>query len=295
MGLKMESNNRNAEDKLEHVSDTALMVAACRAMETAEPDGLVNDPFAERLAGKRGMAIARSVPILEWMRFGVGMRAKLIDEMLTAAVRGGQIKTVLNLGSGLDTRPWRLELPPALRWIETDFPSMLDYKQEKLADARPGCRFEQVAADLSDVRQRQVVFETVGAEEALMISEGLLMYLPRAGLMALASEAPQLSGVRHWLLDVASEELMRAGGGGNKSMVEDLRPKDHLAGQAILDAARESGWTVAQRKLYEHSRAAVGTDRTKKLAEMMMKKVDVKSMPKDDGVSGTYLLNRSGS
>lgn len=289
----MESNNRKAEDKVENVSDTALMVAACRAMETALPDGLVRDPFAERLAGQRGMAIAGSVPILEGMRFGVAVRARFMDEILADLLRNGQIKTVLNLGSGLDTRPWRLRLPPALRWVEADFPAMLEYKAAKLAGERPRCRFEQVAANLADTRDRQKVFERAGAGEALMITEGLLMYLPRAGLMALATEAPQLSGVRHWLLDVASQELMRVTG-GNQSTVERLRPGDHLAGQAILDAASESGWRVAKKRLYEEGRKVAGEDRSRKLAEMIVNKLGLKSIAEGDGVSGIYLLEWAG-
>ena len=43
------SGSENAQ--IENVSDTALMVAACRALETERPDGLVRDPFARRLAG----------------------------------------------------------------------------------------------------------------------------------------------------------------------------------------------------------------------------------------------------
>lgn len=39
-----------------HVSDTALMVAACRAHETELEDAFVRDPFAARLAGERGLA-----------------------------------------------------------------------------------------------------------------------------------------------------------------------------------------------------------------------------------------------
>lgn len=290
----MELNNRKSENKIEHVSDTALMVAACRAMETAEPDGLVRDPFAERLAGERGMAIASGVPILEWLRFGVGIRAKFMDEILTGLLREGQIEIVLNLGSGLDTRPWRLELPRSLRWIEADFPEMLEYKASKLADEKPRCRFEQVAADLADSEERRRVFERAGAGEALMITEGLLMYLPRAGLISLATEAPQLSGVRHWLLDVATRELMSVARDRNQSIVEKLRPKDHLAGKAILDASSETGWIVAQKRLYEDARAVAGENRRKKLREMILKRSDLKSMPQGDGISGIYLLDRAG-
>jgi hypothetical protein len=68
--------------EIAHVSDTALMTAACRAMETERPDGLIRDPFAESLAGARGMAIANNLPGLERMRFGVCLRSRFLDELL---------------------------------------------------------------------------------------------------------------------------------------------------------------------------------------------------------------------
>jgi hypothetical protein len=42
-----------------------------------------------------------------------------------------------------------------------------------------------------------------------MISEGLLMYLPKAIFTAIAEEASKLSGVRRWLFDVASLDAFR--------------------------------------------------------------------------------------
>lgn len=37
------------------VSDTARWVAVYRAWESARPDALFHDPFAQRLAGDRGL------------------------------------------------------------------------------------------------------------------------------------------------------------------------------------------------------------------------------------------------
>ena len=42
---------------IENVSDTALWVAVYRAMETARPDAIFKDPYAERLAGEKGRRI----------------------------------------------------------------------------------------------------------------------------------------------------------------------------------------------------------------------------------------------
>src|ERR1035438_9120625 len=80
-----------------HVSDTALMTAACRAMETERADGLTRDPFAARLAGERGMAIARQVPDFERMCFGLGVRTRFLDDLVVAVIAEHNIRTVLNI------------------------------------------------------------------------------------------------------------------------------------------------------------------------------------------------------
>jgi O-methyltransferase involved in polyketide biosynthesis len=60
--------------EITHVSDTALMVAACRAHETELEDAFVRDPFAARLAGERGRAILNAIPYGAIMRIGLAIR-----------------------------------------------------------------------------------------------------------------------------------------------------------------------------------------------------------------------------
>src|SRR5579885_3579400 len=128
------------EPEILHVSDTALLVGACRALETARPDGLIRDPFASLLVGERGMAIAGAFAGLEIMCFGIAMRTLLLDELVVHAVAEHRVETFLSLGCGLDARPWRLRLPASLRWIEVDLPPLLEYKSSRLAEAAPHCR-----------------------------------------------------------------------------------------------------------------------------------------------------------
>ncbi len=280
------------KSEFEHVSDTALMVAACRAIETGREDGQVRDPFAERLAGERGMVFARSGPFLELVSFVVGLRARLMDELILATVRSAQIETVANLGAGLDTRPWRLDLPPALRWIEVDFEGILEYKHSRLDSETPRCRLERLPADLANPEARGQLFEAVGRNPALMISEGLLMYLPKAIFTAIAEEASKLSGIRRWLLDVASLDAFRrmTGGAGNDA-IERLRPVDHVQGQALLDAARESGWEIVAARPYGPEFAAMSQARLTKVREAV-KQARTAESPRDE-VSGVYLLKRA--
>ena len=47
---------------IQHVSDTAFMVAGFRAEETDRPDALFRDPLAAKLVGDHGANILKTVP-----------------------------------------------------------------------------------------------------------------------------------------------------------------------------------------------------------------------------------------
>src|SRR5262249_39780522 len=138
-----------ASGEITHVSDTALMVAACRAYETEQEDAFVRDPFAARLAGERGVAILHALPHANLVRFGLAIRTRFIDELLLQALAESPITTVLSVGCGLDTRAWRLDLPPKLRWIEIDFADMLDYKDGLMSGEKTRCLRERLTVDVN--------------------------------------------------------------------------------------------------------------------------------------------------
>src|SRR5271157_1657881 len=156
--------------KMKDVSDTALLVAAARASETERPDGLVRDPYAATLAGERGIGIARNANLSRWMSFGIGLRSRFIDDLLTMELRDRPIDCILSLGAGLDARPWRLSLPGSLRWIEVDFEPILEYKHNALQEIHPRCRLERMTADVNeeDERRRVVAEATANGSRVLL-------------------------------------------------------------------------------------------------------------------------------
>src|SRR4051794_37902918 len=91
-----------------NVSDTARWVATYRARESVRRDALFHDPFADRLAGSRGHAIAAKAS--GHSAWAITTRTKLLDDLVATAVAEGA-DCVLNLAAGFDTRPYRLNLP----------------------------------------------------------------------------------------------------------------------------------------------------------------------------------------
>jgi methyltransferase (TIGR00027 family) len=198
-----------AEHTITHVSDTARWTALYRATESARPDALFRDPLAERLAGAQGRAIVANVPWTNRSGWWLVARTKIIDDAIADALANG-CDRVLNLAAGLDTRPYRLDLPSELRWIEADLPKLLAEKTQLLADQTPRCRLTRTAVDLADPHARDVFFNDAldGATKAFVLTEGLSMYLEAADIAAL-SDAVKRPEVAWWMLDFAFPGLKK--------------------------------------------------------------------------------------
>jgi methyltransferase (TIGR00027 family) len=240
------------EGAITHVSDTALMVAACRAHETELEDAFVRDPFAARLSGERGSAILRALPYADVMRIGLAIRTRFLDELLLEALENRSITAVLSVGCGLDTRPWRLDLDRNLRWIEVDFADVLDYKDRLMQAEAPRCCRERLSIDVNDPVQRQIMYQRVSSESVLMITEGLLLYLPAITVEALAAEACNQRVIRHWISDITTSAFSRVLGGGadTTASIRHVQAPDCLSGEQILESILRNGWTISSRRSY---------------------------------------------
>jgi methyltransferase (TIGR00027 family) len=188
-----------------NVSDTALWVAYFRALETQRPDALFRDPFAERLAGERGFQIANTLPDGNNQEWAWMARTYLFDQFAMRVVQEGA-DLVVNLAAGLDARPYRLDLPASLQWVEVDFPEIVSYKEEILASEKPVCRLERISMDLTDVQSRRALFADLNrrAKKIAILSEGLLIYFATEDVVSLAKDLAAESNIQSWVLDLAS-------------------------------------------------------------------------------------------
>jgi methyltransferase (TIGR00027 family) len=196
---------------IQNVSDTARWVAVYRAMETARPDAIFRDPFAERLAGEHGARIVDEMKQGRAMAWAMIVRTAVMDEMILDRINNAGVDTVLNLAAGLDTRAWRLPLPAGLHWVDVDLPAMTEYKASIMRDEQPVCRYEAIAADLTNVAVRDALFSQMSksARAMLVITEGLLIYLAPSEVESLARAIHSMQSARWWITDIASPMLLQ--------------------------------------------------------------------------------------
>jgi methyltransferase (TIGR00027 family) len=184
-----------------------------RSLESERADARFHDPYAHVLAGQRGQDLMRFLPWGTWIGWMVVVRTCIFDELILQMLQQEGVETVLNLGAGLDTRPYRLDLPASLRWIEVDLPDILTDKEEKLAGAQPGCALERVKLDLADEQARRQLFCQLHAQAGhlLVMSEGVLLYLSVRQVASLAADLHGLASSCWWLTDHISPLALRLG------------------------------------------------------------------------------------
>ena len=269
------------EPLIENISDTAKWVAVFRADESERPDAIFHDPFARRLAGEKGEQIANAIEFSRNNSWSFVARTFLFDEFIKQHIAQG-FDMVVNLASGLDTRPYRMPLPASLNWIEVDLPGIMNYKQTILANEKPNCKLQSISLDLSDRKARLELFKKLGSEcdKALIVSEGLVGYLDEEEVGALAQDLSAQQSFKRWVLDMMSPGLLVM---ATKEMGSFLK-----AGNAVLKFAPQEGEGFFLKHGWKHieSRSKLKTAAAlKRLNDEMMAYA---AYPEPEGPKGDY-------
>jgi len=223
------------ESRIRNISDTARWVAVYRARETERRDAVFRDAFARGLAGERGEQIAASISFAEKNSWPFVARTWLIDQVISNQVK----------------------LPASLQWIEVDLPEILAHKEDVLRNETPVCQVERVRLDLCDMRARGELFSQLDrrANRALVISEGLLVYLDEKQVTSLGQDLAVAPSFQHWVIDLASPALL-------KMLAKKMGAPLDQAGAPLKFAPREgpdffasSGWKPVEIHSVMHAAA----------------------------------------
>ena len=192
-----------------NISDTALWSAYFRAEETKRPDALFRDPYAEKLEDGKGAEIARTIPEGQAYAWAWVSRTYLFDQFIQKEIEEGA-DLIVNCAAGLDARPYRMELPRNLHWVELDLPEILAYKEARLAKEKPRCALERIALNLANESERWGVLESVGTrgKRGVVLTEGLLIYFSPEEVASFARDLARVTSLQRWILDLASPGLL---------------------------------------------------------------------------------------
>lgn len=200
------------EEARQAVAHTGLLVAAMRAQESARPDRLFNDPFAERLAGDDGRALlAEATGETGETSPQIAIRTRFWDEALLRAESGG-ISQVVILAAGMDARAYRLPWRAVTTVYEVDQPGVIAMKEQRLSGEQPRCRRATVGIDLADDWPKALCSQGFSSSQpTAWLVEGLLQYIeaPDVDVLFVRIDALSAPGSRVFY-DVVGTTLLEA-------------------------------------------------------------------------------------
>ncbi len=207
------------------VCKTAVVMAAKRAIETERPDRLFDDHFAAQLAGEAAITLQKEyLSQLPDKRSEikvqfVAVRTRYFDDFLMESVQ--KAPQVVILGSGLDTRAFRLPLAPATNLYEIDLPEIIDYKLNILNGVKPKCNYHAIANDLKQEWVEKLLASGYDAKKpTVWLLEGLLMYLQETEVHQLLKTISSLSAPNSFLgADLVSVQSWQVGTQNSKAVI----------------------------------------------------------------------------
>ncbi|TGT78147.1 class I SAM-dependent methyltransferase [bacterium M00.F.Ca.ET.159.01.1.1] len=158
--------------------ETLLMTLYGKALESRLPHSLLQDRFADEAVKKIDYDFSK-LKVDGNLGLGFAIRAATLDAQVEDFLARNPDAIVLHLGCGLDTRIFRVDLPRGVDWFDVDYPDVIDLRRRLYP---PRERYHLIG---SSVTEPEWLAEVPGNRPAMVVAEGLTLYLP-------ADDGPQL-------------------------------------------------------------------------------------------------------
>lgn len=164
--------------RLTEEKETMLITLYSRAIESRSVDPWLRDPWAEQAVDKIDYDFG-SIKLSKVEPLAIAIRAKQFDRWVCDWIAEHPTSTVLHLGCGLDSRVFRVDPSSTVRWFDVDYPEVIDLRRE-LYPERDNYRMLG-----SSLLEPGWLDDVPGDLPAMIVAEGVMMYLPADGAEAL--------------------------------------------------------------------------------------------------------------
>ncbi len=201
------------------VARTAYYCCLLRAADARRADPLCGDTLARRFLDTE--VEGTLLPLLRFRGPSESnvARHRLVDDIIRAAIEENAEQRIFVVGAGFDTRAFRL---PAGQWWEFDDPALFALKESHLPAATAPNPLRRIAVDFGRDALDRHLAPLAGDDAALVILEGVSMYLADAALTAFARAVRTALPRARIVCDLMSPAFNRRFGGGLRRELERL-------------------------------------------------------------------------
>jgi O-methyltransferase involved in polyketide biosynthesis len=158
--------------------ETLLPTLYGKALDARTAHPILGDTFADEVVRKMDYDFEQ-LKMPSGAAISLPVRAKHLDGWTREFLAANPGATVLHLGCGLDSRVFRIDPPPTVRWFDVDHPEVIELRRQ-LYPTRAG--YELIASSVTDLAW----LDAVPADRpVVVVAEGLIIYLRERDGLAL--------------------------------------------------------------------------------------------------------------
>jgi O-methyltransferase involved in polyketide biosynthesis len=150
--------------------ETLLITVYGKALESRLPNSLLKDRFADEAVRRIDYDFSR-LKVDDNLGVSLAIRAKTLDDWVSAFLARNPDAIVLHLGCGLDTRVFRIDPPSGVDWFDVDYPEVMELRRKLYP---PRDHYRLIA---SSVTEPGWLDQVPGDRPAMVVAEGLTPYL----------------------------------------------------------------------------------------------------------------------
>lgn len=156
------------------ISNTAFYCCGVRMDDARRKRPVCNDIHAHKFMDPRGLEIYQPFRAETMPNISNISRCRIIDDEIASALANNTSTTVITIGAGFDTRPYRLD---GGNWIEFDEPQIIEYKNDRLPVTQCANSLTRVPIDFARDSLLEKLAPIEASENVVVVVEGVFMYL----------------------------------------------------------------------------------------------------------------------
>ncbi len=207
-------------DKIQFTKEkeTMLMTLSSRAIQSQWKEPILRDPWAEEAMQHIDYDMSNTLKGVSswrmWKDIGctiVATRAATFDLLTNRYLADHPDAIVLQVGCGMDSRAFRVDLPASVQWYDVDYPDVIDLRRQLFPerDAAAQGRYALIGAPLADLGWLD---EVPRDRPGLLIAEGVLHYLSETEVKALLNAVAAHFPSGQMIFDICNQMIVKRAG-----------------------------------------------------------------------------------
>lgn len=201
----------NVMNIINDVSETALITLRSRVIETEKKNPILEDHVGQECLNRIKPLLSSEIlnrvmnrKLSNTLTRHIALRSRKYDEYARTFIKENPDGMVISLGSGFDTRYWRVT-KESWKYVEIDLPEIITLKKKVLNDIINYKMIGNSVLDDSWIKQ----IATMQKDHLLFLAEGLFMYLPKSEVIKIFKRLSETFSKSQIVFEIVNERYTK--------------------------------------------------------------------------------------